>query len=330
MSTILLRLARFDAFRRNLQRADPSLRGRALDKAVVQVFRSYARYWVESFRLPGTSAADLDSLTETEIVHDGQRKKDLTIIWVGKNEGPFQLVAGPDGMEGLVLNFPVPGGQAQIERPKSAGEDDLKRFISVVLATTEDSWTQTFRQLGARYREPKLVLFSGAVRSACGTGMAAMGPFYCPADEKVYIDLDFYRELKNRFRAPGDFAQAYVVAHEVGHHVQNLTGAMEGFQGYGASGPGSSAVRLELQADCYAGVWAHDQRGRGYLEAGDMQEAMNAAAAIGDDALQRRSGGVVVPESFTHGTSEQRARWFRNGFETGDPAACDTFEARAL
>lgn len=156
-----------------------------------------------------------------------------------------------------------------------------------------------------------------------------MGPFYCPRDQQVYIDLDFFRQLRERFGAPGDFAQAYVIAHEVGHHVQNLTGTMDSFQGYRASGPGSSAVRMELQADCYAGLWAHDQQQRGFLDPGDIEEALTAAAAIGDDALQRRGQGTVVPESFTHGTSEQRARWFRQGFETGDPERCDTFAARS-
>lgn len=232
-------------------------------------------------------------------------------------------------------NFPVPGGQEQIERPQSSGEDDLKRFIAVVLATTEDSWSQTFRQFGARYREPKLVLFTGYVRSACGTGMAAMGPFYCPADEKVYIDLDFYRELKNRFRAPGDFAQAYVVAHEVGHHVQKLLGIADKVEAakrqVGQKTGNALQVRMELQADCFAGVWAHQmQADKGLIEPGDIDEALRAASAIGDDRIQRQTQGYVVPDSFTHGSSEQRVRWFRRGYENGNLQVCDTFNAENL
>jgi len=232
-------------------------------------------------------------------------------------------------------NFPVPGGQAQIERPKSAGEDDLKKFIAVVLATTEDSWTRTFRELGARYREPKLVLFSGYVRSACGTGMAAMGPFYCPADEKVYIDLDFYRELKNRFRAPGDFAQAYVVAHEVGHHVQKQLGIADKVEAakrrIGRKEGNALQVRMELQADCFAGVWAHRMEAdKGLIEPGDIDEALGAASAIGDDRIQKQTQGYVVPDSFTHGSSEQRVRWFRRGYEDGALQACDTFNTERL
>ncbi|HUG39394.1 MAG TPA: neutral zinc metallopeptidase [Longimicrobiales bacterium] len=203
-------------------------------------------------------------------------------------------------------------------------EDEGGRFAAVVLADTEDTWNRIFAERGAEYPEPTLVLFSGAVASACGTASSAVGPFYCPQDARVYVDLDFFRELRQRFGAPGDFAQAYVIAHEVGHHVQNVTGAMHGFTGYAETGPGSSAVRMELQADCYAGVWAHDQGGRDLLEPGDIEEALDAAAAIGDDAIQRRTQGTIVPESFTHGTSEQRARWFRIGYESGDPEACDT------
>jgi predicted metalloprotease len=220
------------------------------------------------------------------------------------------------------------GGQARGEM--GVPDDEGGQFASVVLADTEDTWNRIFAASGADYPEPTLVLFEGAVASACGTASSAVGPFYCPRDQGVHIDLGFFRQLRDRFGASGDFAQAYVVAHEVGHHVQNLTGAMEGFQGYGASGPGSSAVRLELQADCYAGVFAHDERARGYLEAGDIREALDAAAAIGDDAIQRRTQGTVVPESFTHGTSEQRVRWFRIGYETGDPNRCDTSSARSL
>lgn len=218
------------------------------------------------------------------------------------------------------------------QAPGEAGvpDDEGGRFAAVVLADTEDTWNRIFAAGGADYPEPTLVLFEEAVASACGTAGSAVGPFYCPRDGRIHIDLGFFRQLSERFGAPGDFARAYVIAHEVGHHVQNVTGVMERFGGYGDSGPGSSAVRMELQADCYAGVWAHDQRERGFLEPGDVDEALDAAAAIGDDTLQRRSQGTVVPESFTHGTSEQRARWFRTGYESGDPERCDTFGATQL
>ena len=233
-------------------------------------------------------------------------------------------------------NFPVPGGQQSrrqgggLRAPQSSSEDDLKGFVAVVLATTEDSWNDTFRQIGARYREPKLVLFDGYVRSACGTGMSAMGPFYCPADENVYIDLDFYRELKDRFRAPGDFAQAYVIAHEVGHHVQKLLGIADKVEAakrrMGRSAGNALQVRMELQADCFAGVWAHQmQADKGLIEPGDIDEALRAASAIGDDRIQRQTQGYVVPDSFTHGSSEQRVRWFRRGYEKGRMQVCDTF-----
>ena len=232
-------------------------------------------------------------------------------------------------------NFPIPGGQAQIEHPKTTSDDDLKSFVAVVLGTTEDVWTEEFRQFGARYRDPTLVLFKGATRSACGTGMAAMGPFYCPGDQKVYIDLDFYRELKNRFRAPGDFAQAYVIAHEVGHHVQNLLGIADKVEAarrrVGPRGANALQVRMELQADCFAGVWAnHVQAEKGLIEPGDIDEALNAASAIGDDNIQKQTQGYVVPDSFTHGSSAQRARWFRRGYENGTLQACDTFNTGKL
>lgn len=209
-------------------------------------------------------------------------------------------------------------------------EDEGGQFAAVVLADTEDTWNRIFSNRGGDYPEPTLVLFEGAVASACGTASSAVGPFYCPRDQQVYIDLDFFRQLSQRFGATGDFAQAYVIAHEVGHHVQNLTGAMEGFKGYAESGPESAAVRLELQADCFAGLWAHDQRDRGVLDPGDIEEALTAAAAIGDDALQQQGQGTVRPETFTHGTSEQRVRWFRTGYDTGDPDRCNTFDGRTL
>ncbi|HET9276055.1 MAG TPA: neutral zinc metallopeptidase, partial [Gemmatimonadales bacterium] len=179
-----------------------------------------------------------------------------------------------------------------------------------------------FERAGSDYPEPRLVLFSGVVQSACGMAQSAMGPFYCPGDQNVYIDLSFYEDLRSRFGAGGDFAQAYVIAHEVGHHVQNVLGLLENER---SSGPRSKAVRTELQADCFAGIWAHHaQRSRAILEQGDLEEALNAAAAIGDDRIQRQTQGQVVPESFTHGTSEQRARWFRVGFESGEVNRCDT------
>jgi hypothetical protein len=217
----------------------------------------------------------------------------------------------------------------------SPEEEELKEFVSVVLAETEDVWHEQFRRLGREYTEPTLVLFTGEVRSACGFANAAVGPFYCPGDQKVYIDLGFYDMLRQRFGAPGDFAQAYVVAHEVGHHVQNLLGLTD--RVHGMKGRVSDeeynalSVRLELQADFLAGVWAHHaQRAKQVLEAGDLEEALNAASAIGDDRMQRQAQGYVVPESFTHGTSEQRMRWFRKGYETGDIRQGDTFAAGRL
>ena len=222
-----------------------------------------------------------------------------------------------------------------LQRPKTTGDDDLKSFVSVVLATTEDSWQQIFQSVGRRYQDPKLVLFTGSVRSACGTGMSAMGPFYCPGDEKVYIDLDFYRELKNRFKAPGDFAQAYVIAHEVGHHVQNQLGIADKVSAarrrMGKAESNALQVRMELQADCFAGIWANQmQADKGLIERGDIDEAIRAAGAIGDDRIQKRTQGYVVPDSFTHGSSAQRVRWFRRGYEKGNLELCDTFNVDKL
>ena len=223
--------------------------------------------------------------------------------------------------------------QAPAEAPAGkvgAPSDEMGRFVSVVLADTEQTWNTLFRQLGRDYQEPRLVLFTGATQTACGTGQAAMGPFYCPLDQRVYIDLAFYQQLRDRFRAPGDFAQAYVIAHEVGHHVQNQLGIMQKMDAYrqrlSETQYNALAVRLELQADCFAGVWAHHANNRKLLEAGDVDEAMNAAAAIGDDTIQRRTQGRIVPESFTHGTSDQRMRWFMTGMKTGQISACNTFE----
>lgn len=215
--------------------------------------------------------------------------------------------------------------------PPTPKQEEQAKFISVVLADTEDAWKVLFRDMGRKYEEPKLVLFSGNVRSACGFASAAMGPFYCPGDSKVYIDLSFYDQLEQRFKAPGDFAQAYVLMHEVGHHVQNLLGKStqvhRAQQRVSKAQANELSVRLELQADFYAGVCAHyAQRTKGVLEPGDIEEAIRAAEAIGDDTLQRQSQGRVVPDSFTHGTSAQRMAWFMHGYRTGDPTRGDTFD----
>jgi uncharacterized protein len=220
---------------------------------------------------------------------------------------------------------------AESSRPTDEGGD----FLSVVLADTEDTWGEIFRQAGAEYTPPRLRLFEGGTRSGCGAASSEAGPFYCPADQRVYIDLNFFRELEQRFQAPGDFAQAYVLAHEVGHHVQTLTGISEQVRNAQsrASEEEKNAlqVRMELQADCYAGIWAnHAQRSRQILEDGDLEEAMRAAAAVGDDLIQKRTQGYVVPESFTHGSAEQRMRWFRQGLQAGQISSCDTFNARSL
>jgi predicted metalloprotease len=222
-----------------------------------------------------------------------------------------------------------PTPQTQTQNPSAShGGDPVRDFVSVVLADTEDTWRAIFRDLGREYREPKLVLFTGAVQSACGSASAAVGPFYCPSDQKLYLDLSFFRALRDRLGAPGDFAQAYVIAHEVGHHVQNLLGLG---QIRGGRQDNSVSVRRELQADCLAGVWAHHaEQARKILEPGDVEEAVRAAAAIGDDRLQRQSQGTVVPDSFTHGTSAQRVRWLKTGLEIGDVARCDTFRTREI
>ncbi len=220
-------------------------------------------------------------------------------------------------------------------KPLSAAEKQLTEFVSVVLADTEDTWNQLFKQMGQQYQEPKLVLFSGAVQSACGFAQAAMGPFYCPGDQKMYIDLSFYNDLKHRHNAPGDFAQAYVIAHEVGHHIQTLLGISQKVhkakRGLSKTEANTLSVRQELQADCLAGVWAnHADRARNVIEEGDVEEALNAATAIGDDRLQQQSQGRIVPESFTHGSSEQRVRWFRKGLQQGQVDSCNTFAAKRL
>ena len=239
------------------------------------------------------------------------------------------LLFGADPRQ-LLEQLPQQGGSGpQSTRPVNPEEEELKQFVAVVLAQTEDAWGSIFRQMGREYRKPTLVLFTDQVDSGCGMAGAAVGPFYCPRDEKLYIDLAFFRELRTRFRAPGDFAVGYVVAHEVGHHVQKLLGTMDRVDA--ARGRMSEeqanrvSVRLELQADFLAGVWAHYAQNRGVVEPGDVEEALGAASAVGDDRLQREGQGYVVPDSFTHGTSEQRARWFRKGLETGDVRLGDTF-----
>jgi uncharacterized protein len=212
------------------------------------------------------------------------------------------------------------------EAPKGAPVDESGQFAAKVLGSTEAVWGKIFQQSKAQYRAPTLVLYEGQVNSACGRGQAAMGPFYCPNDEKLYLDLSFFRDLQTRFRAPGDFAQAYVIAHEVGHHVQKLTGVFRKMEAAGGpkAGANGNSVQVELQADCYAGVWGHHAGNMKQLDAGDIVEALNAATAIGDDRLQKQSQGRVVPESFTHGTSEQRVRWFKRGLDSGQPKDCDT------
>ena len=227
-----------------------------------------------------------------------------------------------------IANQAAPRQTQQQPAPQRDGPpDEGQVFVSKVLGSTEDVWQQIFRESGSRYREPKLVLFSGATRSACGVGQAQMGPFYCPADERLYIDLEFLATLQRKLRAEGDFAAAYVIAHEVGHHIQKITGIMDRTQrqGIAKAEANRNSVLLELQADCFAGVWGHHAGQRNLLEQGDIEEGINAAGAVGDDRLQQRGQGTVRPESFTHGTSAQRAQWFRRGLESGRPSDCDTF-----
>jgi predicted metalloprotease len=214
--------------------------------------------------------------------------------------------------------------------PKGAPGDQAGQFVAKVLGSTEDMWTKVFQQSRAQYRPPTLVLYDAQVRSACGIAQSAMGPFYCPNDEKLYIDLAFFRELQSRFRAPGDFAQAYVIAHEVGHHVQKLTGTMQQMEQARGRESNQISVRLELQADCYAGVWGHYASSMKQLDAGDVDEALNAAVAIGDDRIQQQMRGHVVPEAFTHGSSAQRTRWLKRGLDSGRPQDCDTFGAGSV
>jgi predicted metalloprotease len=265
----------------------------------------------------------------------------------GMSGGGIAAGGGILGVIALVLNFLLGGGSGgsggqgtmpqlpgQQTTQRSAEEDQLAKFVKVVLADTEDVWGELFRKAGQQYPAPTLVLFTGQVQSGCGYASAQTGPFYCPADQKLYVDLSFYDELRNRFGGGGDFAMAYVVAHEVGHHIQTLLGTSEKMarmrQHVSEAEYNRYSVKMELQADYFAGVFAHYQQGKGYLEAGDIEEALRAANAIGDDNLQKQAQGYVVPESFTHGTSAQRMYWFKKGFESGDIAQGDTFSAPDL
>lgn len=279
----------------------------------------------------------------------GQRESDNVEDGRGISRGGLAVGGGLGGLvivlvamffgvdPGAILNQTgdeQPAVGTRPARPASPAEDELKRFVSVVLANTEDVWRGIFRQTGREYRDPKLFLFTDQVQSACGVAGSSAGPFYCPGDQKVYIDLAFYRDLREKLGAPGDFAQAYVIAHEVGHHVQRLLGISDKVHSAQSRASKSQAndlsVRLELQADFFAGVWANYAKKKGLLETGDIEEALGAASAVGDDRLQRQAQGRVVPDSFTHGTSEQRVRWFRKGLETGDFKQGDTFNAPSL
>jgi predicted metalloprotease len=278
------------------------------------------------------------------------------MLWQGRREssnvddrrgiggGGIAVGGGILGVIALIVNYlmggsgdtqlPLPNQNQPISAQEKAAQDSQAKFVKVVLAETEDVWKEIMSQAGKQYREPTLVLFSGVTQSACGNASSASGPFYCPGDQDLYIDLSFYNELKNRFGAPGDFAMAYVVAHEVGHHIQYLLGIsdkMERLRQQLSEGEYNKySVRLELQADYFAGVWAHYEKGKGILEAGDVEEALNAANSIGDDRLQRESQGYTNPETFTHGTSAQRMYWFKKGYETGDINQGDTFNTTDL
>ena len=264
----------------------------------------------------------------------------LTLLGMFGGGGPMleevmpreQVVQRPQPQEPSIQARPGQG-QPGTASGTATPQDAARSFVSVVLGSTEEVWTKLFATSGSRYPAPKLVLYSGMTQTACGAGSAAAGPFYCPADQKVYIDLSFYRTLRDKLGAPGDTAQAYVIAHEVGHHIQNLTGTMQKMESararMGERQYNELSVRLELQADCYAGVWAHHtQRSRNWFEQGDIEEALNAAAAVGDDNIQRKTQGMVVPDAFTHGTSAQRTRWFKAGMQSGSIDQCDAFSAR--
>jgi predicted metalloprotease len=249
----------------------------------------------------------------------------VVIVSLLFHKNPLQVLSQVEGQ--------APAGQAGTN-PQA--NDESSQFVSSILGSTEDVWGKIFQQSGQQYPPPKLVLFSGAVGSACGRASAAMGPFYCPGDQQVYLDTSFFDDMRSKLGGGGDFAQAYVIAHEVGHHIQKLTGVadkVDALRAHGQSMEGDNglSVRLELQADCYAGVWANQAQAQNqWLEQGDVEEALNTATAIGDDRLQQQTQGQVVPDSFTHGTSEQRVRWFKSGFQSGNPGACDTFKAAQL
>lgn len=240
------------------------------------------------------------------------------------------LVAGYYGVDltGMLTGEPV-SQQQTTQRSISPQDEEAAKFTKVILADTEDTWGAIFKDMGRQYPQPKLVMYRGATRTACGTGQSVMGPFYCPADSTVYIDLSFYDEMQSKLGAGGDFAQGYVIAHEVGHHVQKLLGIESKVRQLQQNASQAEAnrlsVKMELQADCFAGVWGYNMQKQDYMETGDLQEALNAAEAIGDDRLQQQSQGRVVPDSFTHGTSQQRYTWFKRGFDSGDPAQCNTF-----
>lgn len=282
----------------------------------------------------------LDNERESENVEDRRGSGGFPIGGrsIGIGTIALALVAMYFGVDpSVVLNVGQGMSQnAPVEAKPIPQDDPAAIFVAKVLGSTEDTWGKLFQNSGHEYQAPKLVLFSGQTPTACGSGQAAMGPFYCPGDQKVYIDLSFYQEMKDRFNAPGDFAQAYVIAHEVGHHIQNIMGTSDKVQQARQSARSEAqanqySVMLELQADCYAGVWAHHADGANrILEAGDVEEAMTAAAAIGNDALQKQAQGYAVPDSFTHGTSQQRMRWFNQGLTTGDVNKCNTFNVASL
>ena len=286
----------------------------------------------------------LDNERESENVEDRRGEGGRGGFGVGRGVGIGTVILAlaasyffgidPSVILGLFSGGGTPAPQS-VPAHKPPASDEMARFVSKVLADTEDTWRGIFRQSGRQYQDPKLVLFTGATPTACGTGQTAMGPFYCPEDQKVYIDLAFYQDLKARFKAPGDFAQAYVIAHEVGHHVQHLLGVADKVQAARSRASDAQAnalsVRLELQADCFAGVWAfHANKARQILESGDVDAALNAATAIGDDRLQMQAKGYVAPDSFTHGSSAQRVQWFKRGISSGDLRQCDTFGAAQL
>jgi hypothetical protein len=286
----------------------------------------------------------LDDERESENIEDRRGAGGRGGFGVGKGVGlgtvllalaaSYFLGIDPSVILGIFSGGGAPMTQS-VPAHKPPANDEMARFVSKVLADTEDTWRGIFRQAGRPYQDPKLILYTGATPSACGTGQTAMGPFYCPEDQKIYIDLAFYQDLKTRFKAPGDFAQAYVIAHEVGHHVQHLLGIADKVQEARRRASEAQAnalsVRMELQADCLAGIWGyHADRARNVLEAGDIEEALTAASAIGDDRIQERTRGYAVPDSFTHGTAAQRVRWFKRGIESGDLRQCNTFEARQL